>query len=88
MEKAIDSIRLDKMTYRHTGTGWPTLQTMIDSNQRLVLFVESDKLPRAAYLMRKARSTQFSIRPMIISIPTNLVLKSAAEVAEPRNCIW
>ena len=51
LEKAIDSIGLDKMTYLHHGTSWPTLQTMIDSNQRLVLFVESDKTPRANYLM-------------------------------------
>lgn len=58
LEKAIDSIGLNKMTYIHTGSSWPTLQTMIDSNQRLVLFVESDKTPRANYLMH-AWSTVF-----------------------------
>ena len=52
LQKAIDSIGLDTMTFIHTnGTDWPTIQTMVDSNQRLVLFVEQNKLPRAAYLM-------------------------------------
>lgn len=51
LQKAIDSIGLDKMTYTHTGGAWPTLQTMVDSNQRLVLFVEFNKTPRNAYLM-------------------------------------
>ncbi|MDB5229155.1 MAG: putative integral rane protein [Bacteroidota bacterium] len=51
LEKAIDSIGLDKMTFIYHGGTWPTLQTMVDSNQRLVLFVEQNKLPRAAYLM-------------------------------------
>lgn len=51
LEKAIDSIGLDKMTFIYTGGAWPTIQTMVDSNRRLVLFVEQDKLPRASYLM-------------------------------------
>lgn len=52
LQKAIDSIGLDAMTFIHNnGDTWPTLQTMIDSNQRLVLFVENNKLPRANYLM-------------------------------------
>lgn len=51
LQNAIDSIDLDKMTYIHTGSTWPTLQTMIDSNQRLVLFVEHNNLPRSSYLM-------------------------------------
>lgn len=52
LEKAIDSIGLNTMTYIHTNnTPFPTMQTMVDNNQRLVLFVESDKRPRASYLM-------------------------------------
>lgn len=51
LEKAIDSIGLDLMTFTYHGGTWPTLQAMVDSNQRLVLFVEQNKLPRAAYLM-------------------------------------
>lgn len=52
LQKAIDSIDLNTMTFIHTnGTEWPTIQTMVDSNQRLVLFVENNKLPRASYLM-------------------------------------
>ncbi|MFN8238704.1 MAG: phosphatidylinositol-specific phospholipase C domain-containing protein [Chitinophagales bacterium] len=50
LQKAIDSIGLDKFTFTFNGT-WPTLQTMADSNQRLVLFAESDKLPKIPYLM-------------------------------------
>lgn len=52
LEQAIDSIGLDAFTYTHTaGTAWPTIQTMVNNNQRLVLFVEKNKLPRASYLM-------------------------------------
>ena len=52
LEKAIDSIGLNTMTFIHNnGDTWPTLQTMVDNNQRLVLFVENNKLPRANYLM-------------------------------------
>lgn len=52
LEKAIDSIGLNTMTFIHNnGDAWPTLQTMVDNNQRLVLFVENNKLPRANYLM-------------------------------------
>ncbi len=52
LEKAIDSIGLNTMTFIHNnGDAWPTLQTMVDNNQRLVLFVENNKLPRASYLM-------------------------------------
>jgi hypothetical protein len=59
LQKAIDSIGLNTMTFIHTnGDTWPTLQTMVDNNQRLVLFVESNKLPRASYLMH-AWSTIF-----------------------------
>ena len=59
LEKAIDSIGLNTMTFIHTnGVAWPTLQKMVDNNQRLVLFVESNKQPRANYLMH-AWSTVF-----------------------------
>lgn len=59
LEKAIDSIGLDKITFIHQhGDSWPSLQNMVDSNQRLVLFVEQNKLPRASYLMH-AWSTIF-----------------------------
>ena len=52
LEKAIDSIGLNTMAFIHNnGDVWPTLQTMVDSNQRLVLFVENNKTPRAGYLM-------------------------------------
>jgi hypothetical protein len=51
LEKAIDSIGLNDRTYIYNGGAWPTLQTMVNGNQRLVLFVEQDKLPRASYLM-------------------------------------
>ncbi len=50
LEKAIDSIGLDEMTYTYNGGTWPTLREMVDSNRRLVLFVENNKLPRASYL--------------------------------------
>jgi hypothetical protein len=52
LEKAIDSIGLNTLTFIHNnGDAWPTLQTMVDSNRRLVLFVENNKTPRASYLM-------------------------------------
>jgi hypothetical protein len=51
LQKAIDSSGLDKITYLHSGSTWPTLQKMINNNQRLVLLVEFDKKPRANYLM-------------------------------------
>jgi hypothetical protein len=51
LQKAIDSTGLDQMTFVYTGGAWPTIQTMVDNNKRLVLFVEQDKLPRAGYLM-------------------------------------
>jgi len=52
LQQAIDSISLSTMTYTHTNnTPFPTMQTMVDNNQRLVLFVENDKTPRASYLM-------------------------------------
>ncbi|MCC6584082.1 MAG: phosphatidylinositol-specific phospholipase C domain-containing protein [Chitinophagales bacterium] len=58
LEKAIDSIGLNTMTFMHNnGDTWPTLQTMVDNNQRLVLFVENNKLPRANYLMYAWGST-------------------------------
>lgn len=60
LQKAIDSIGLDMFTFTYTGT-WPTLQTMTDSNQRLVLFAESDKLPKIPYLMH-AWSTVFDTK--------------------------
>jgi hypothetical protein len=50
LEQAIDSIGLNDLTFIYDGS-WPTLQTMVDNNERLVLFVESNKVPRAAYLM-------------------------------------
>ncbi len=59
LQKAIDSINLNTMAFIHTnGNEWPTLQTMVESNKRLVLFVESDKLPKVDYLMH-AWSTVF-----------------------------
>ncbi|MBK9329670.1 MAG: phosphatidylinositol-specific phospholipase C domain-containing protein [Sphingobacteriales bacterium] len=60
LQTAIDSIGLDKFTFTYNGT-WPTLQTMTDSNQRLVLFAESDKLPNIPYLMH-AWSTVFDTK--------------------------
>lgn len=52
LEKAIDSIGLDAMTYKHnSGDPYPLMQTMVDNNQRLILYVEKDKTPRANYLM-------------------------------------
>lgn len=48
---AIDSSGLNQLTYIHNGTTWPTLQTLVDSNQRLILFVEQDKTPKINYLM-------------------------------------
>lgn len=51
LEKAIDSSGLNTLTYTYTGGTWPSLQTMVDNNQRLVLFVERDRQPRASYLM-------------------------------------
>lgn len=62
LEKAIDSISLNAMTFIHNnGDAWPTLQTMVDNNQRLVLFVENNKTPRANYLMH-AWSTTFDTK--------------------------
>lgn len=52
LQKAIDSIGLNEMTYIHnSGDPYPLMQTMVDNNKRLVLYVEMDKLPRANYLM-------------------------------------
>lgn len=50
LTKAIDSIGLNAMCYVHDGTTWPTLQTMIDANKRLVCFVERNKTQSVAYL--------------------------------------
>ncbi len=62
LEKAIDSIGLNNMTFIHqNGDEWPILQTMVDSSQRLVLFVETNNLPRANYLMH-AWSTIFDTK--------------------------
>ena len=49
--KAIDSIGLDQLCYIKSGSTWPTLQAMIDTNKRLVCFAERSKSPGAAYLM-------------------------------------
>lgn len=52
LKKAIDSSGLNNYTYVHTGgTAWPTLNTLVDSNQRMVLFNEHDKLPAINYIM-------------------------------------
>ena len=52
LEKAIDSIGLNEMTYIHNNSDeYPLMQTMVDNNKRLVLFVEFNKTPRASYLM-------------------------------------
>ncbi len=51
LQKAIDSIGLDDFCFINTSGTWPTLQTMIDANKRLVCFVERNKTPRASYLM-------------------------------------
>lgn len=48
--KAIEDADLVDLTYIHDGT-WPTLKEMVLSGQRLVLFTESDKLPKPDYLM-------------------------------------
>lgn len=62
LEKAIDSIGLNTMTYIHNnGNPFPIMQTMVNNNQRLVLFVEDNNLPRAAYLMH-AWSTIFDTK--------------------------
>ena len=62
LEKAIDSIGLNTMTFIHNnGDEWPTLQTMVDRNKRLVLFVENNKVPRANYLMH-AWKTSFDTK--------------------------
>ena len=51
LEKAIDSVGLNNLAYIHSGAAWPTLQSMKEINKRLVMFVERNKTPRAAYLM-------------------------------------
>ncbi len=60
--RAIDSLDLDQMAYIHTnGTDWPTIQNMVTSNKRLVMFVEFTKTPTTAYLMH-AWSTIFDTK--------------------------
>lgn len=52
LEKAIDSAGLTSMAFIHAdGAVWPTLQTMVDSNRRLVLFIEFNKNPRTNHLL-------------------------------------
>ena len=53
LKKAIDSSGLNNYTYVHTGgyCNKPTLKTLVDSNQRMVLFNEHDKLPAINYIM-------------------------------------
>ncbi len=52
LKQAIDSSGLNQLAYIHpTGSNWPTLQTMINNNTRLVLFVEENKTPKVDYLM-------------------------------------
>lgn len=46
---AIESASLTQFAYFHDGT-WKTLREMINSNQRLVMFVENDKTPKTDYL--------------------------------------
>lgn len=50
LQAAIDSAGLTGMAFVYTGT-WPTLQEMVASNKRMVMFVEKNKTPRAPYLM-------------------------------------
>ncbi|HQV78815.1 MAG TPA: phosphatidylinositol-specific phospholipase C domain-containing protein [Chitinophagales bacterium] len=50
LKKAIDSLALDKMAFVKSGSSWPTLQTMVDSNQRLVMFSEFVKSPTISYM--------------------------------------
>ncbi len=50
LQAAIDSAGLADMAFVYTGT-WPTLQEMVASNKRMVMFVEKNKTPRAPYLM-------------------------------------
>ncbi len=52
LEKAIDSIGLNEMTYIHNSSDeYPLMQTMVNNNKRLVLYVEFNKPSRASYLM-------------------------------------
>lgn len=51
LQKAIDSLDLNNIAYIHNGSDWPTLQSMVDNNQRLVMFIERDKTPQVNYLM-------------------------------------
>ena len=46
---AIETAGLTSFAYIH-GTEWKTIKEMVNSNQRLVMFVESDKTPKADYL--------------------------------------
>ena len=49
LQNTLVSLNWDKLSFVYKGT-WPTLQNMIDSNKRLVLFVEQDKVGRAEYI--------------------------------------
>jgi len=62
LEKAITDAGLDSLTYIHDNNAeFPTMQTMVNNNQRLVLFVERNTTPRANYLMN-AWSTIFDTK--------------------------
>ncbi len=65
VETELQAAGLDTMVYAHTlGTAWPTLQTMIDNNERLVIFSESNNgdpsQPWYHYVWDHAVETDFS----------------------------
>ena len=49
LQKTLVSLNWDTLSFVYKGT-WPTLQSMIDSNKKLVLFVEKNNAGRAEYL--------------------------------------
>jgi len=62
LQKAIDSSGLSSFAFIHSnGDEFPIMQTMVNNNQRLVMFVERNQLPRASYLMH-AWSTIFDTK--------------------------
>lgn len=65
VEAELQAAGLDTMLYAHTlGASWPTLQTMIDNNERLVIFSESNNgsptQPWYHYVWDHAVETDFS----------------------------
>lgn len=64
---AIEESGLTNFAYVHNGT-WKTLQQMINSNQRLVMFAEQDKTPSANYL-KHAWTYVFDTKYSFTSVP-------------------